>query len=90
MDDLHEVNFEWPGMDATDVIVTGTFDQWSSSIHLTKDPSSFQGKVRIPWGEKIVYKFIVDGNWVTHSDHPIEADSSGNRNNVYTAPQKPE
>ncbi|KAJ3029047.1 UNVERIFIED_CONTAM: hypothetical protein HDU68_000260 [Siphonaria sp. JEL0065] len=34
-------------------------------------------------GEKIMYKFIVDGEWKTASEEPTEFDPSGNVNNVY-------
>lgn len=35
------------------------------------------------------YKFIVDGRWTVHQDHPTESDAAGNINNVYIAPPKP-
>ncbi|RAL59396.1 hypothetical protein DID88_006885 [Monilinia fructigena] len=35
-------------------------------------------------GEKIYYKFVVDGNWVTDHTAPQENDASGNLNNVLT------
>lgn len=44
--------------------------------------------MRIPYGDKIQYKFIVDGMWVTDEAAPSEADG-GFVNNVYTAPAKP-
>ncbi|KAH7931364.1 hypothetical protein BV22DRAFT_998932, partial [Leucogyrophana mollusca] len=82
--------FVRPHTDATDVIVTGSFDQWSSSIHLVKGPSGFEAKVRVPWGERVPYKFIVDGRWVTRDDQPTEPDQPGNINNIYVSPSKPE
>jgi hypothetical protein len=45
--------------------------------------------VKIAWGEKIAYKFIVDGKWMVLKDKPTERDNVGNLNNVYTAPPKP-
>ncbi|KAF9045953.1 carbohydrate-binding module family 48 protein, partial [Hymenopellis radicata] len=89
MDDRHEITFEWPHSEPSTVIVTGTFDQWSSSITLTKEGAGFKATTRIPWEEKIAYKFIVDGNWTTTPSQPTETDASGNVNNVYTAPSKP-
>ena len=63
--------------------------QWSNSIHLVKDMCGFAATVRIPWGAKVEYKFLVDGQWQT-SDAPTETDPSGKyTNNVYTAPPKP-
>ncbi|KAH7888055.1 hypothetical protein F5I97DRAFT_943890 [Phlebopus sp. FC_14] len=79
-----------PSTGPTDVIVTGTFDQWSSSIHLAKGDAGFSGIVKIPWDEKIVYKYIVDGYWRCRDDRPSENDGNGNVNNVMHFPPKPE
>ncbi|KZT27041.1 carbohydrate-binding module family 48 protein, partial [Neolentinus lepideus HHB14362 ss-1] len=89
MADLHEVTFRWPRTDASDVICTGTFDQWSSSIHLSRTASGFESKFKVPWSDKVFYKFIVDGKWTTAYDQPTEYDSIGNLNNVYHSPSKP-
>jgi hypothetical protein len=51
--------------------------------------SGFEGTVKIPWGEKVAYKFIVDGQWITKDGQPVESDPAGNWNNVYTAPPRP-
>ncbi|KAK0231136.1 hypothetical protein IW262DRAFT_1454045 [Armillaria fumosa] len=89
MQNNHEVIFEWPHTEPATVVVTGTFDQWSSSIRLAKDSNGFKGSTQIPWDEKIVYKFIVDGEWSIAPSQPTETDSSGNVNNIYIAPSKP-
>jgi hypothetical protein len=62
--------------------------QWSSSIRLTRKPDGFEAPILIPWQDKIAYKFIVDGRWMTNDAEPTEIDH-GFINNVYTAPQKP-
>ncbi|EPQ59650.1 hypothetical protein GLOTRDRAFT_15331, partial [Gloeophyllum trabeum ATCC 11539] len=90
MADFHEATFRWPHSDASDVICTGTFDQWSCSTHLNKTPSGFEAKVHVPWSQKIMYKFVVDGRWTTADGQPSEYDSAGNLNNVYQSPPKPE
>lgn len=87
--DLHEVELSWPHGDASDVILTGSFDHWSCTMHLPKGASGFVGNVRVPWNEKVPYKFIVDGKWVIRNDRPTEFDSAGNLNNVLIAPSKP-
>jgi hypothetical protein len=69
--------------------VTGTFDQWSSSICLVKGDAGFSGTVKVPWGEKVTYKFIVDGHWQCREDRPQEKDGHGNVNNVLQTPEKP-
>lgn len=66
-----------------------SISQWSSSLHLVKEGDGFVGKTGIPWGEKLTYKFIVDGEWTTHPDQPTETDPSGNVNNIYKAPSEP-
>jgi hypothetical protein len=58
-------------------------------MHLPKGTSGFVGNVRVPWNEKVPYKFIVDGKWVTRNDRPTELDGAGNLNNVLIAPSKP-
>ncbi|TFY80060.1 hypothetical protein EWM64_g3952 [Hericium alpestre] len=63
--------------------------QWSSSVRLSRTSSGFEAPVRIPWSDKIAFKFIVDGKWMTSDSAPTEADSSGFINNVYKAPPKP-
>jgi Glycogen recognition site of AMP-activated protein kinase len=62
--------------------------QWSSSLHLARKPDGFEAPVFIPWKDKIAYKFIVDGRWMTNDTEPTEIDH-GFVNNVYTAPPKP-
>ncbi|GBE79188.1 hypothetical protein SCP_0203850 [Sparassis crispa] len=89
MSELHEAVFKWPHPGASDVIVTGSFDQWSGTIHLPRKGSTFEGGVKIPWGEKIAYKYIVDGRWTTTDDQPTEIDPMGNLNNVYDSPVRP-
>ncbi|KII95936.1 carbohydrate-binding module family 48 protein, partial [Plicaturopsis crispa FD-325 SS-3] len=89
MADLHEITFTWPDASPHTVIVTGTFDQWSSSIHLTKGASDFSGTAQIPWESTVEYKFIVDGHWTTRNDQPTTTDPAGNVNNIYHSPPKP-
>lgn len=86
---LHDVELVWPYIGPNDVIVTGTFDQWSASIHLVKGDTGFHGIVKLPWGEKVAYKFIVDGYWSCRDDQPMENDGSGNINNILYVLQKP-
>jgi hypothetical protein len=62
--------------------------QWSSSLRLTRKADGFEVPILIPWRDKIAYKFIVDGRWVTNDAEPTETDH-GFVNNVYTAPPNP-
>jgi hypothetical protein len=63
--------------------------QWSCSVHMTKTPTGFVGTTKIPWGEKIKFKYVVDGKWVLHENQTTETDPGGFVNHVYTAPPAP-
>ncbi|KAL8950085.1 MAG: hypothetical protein Q9222_003849 [Ikaeria aurantiellina] len=69
---------------ANEVYVTGTFDDWAKSVKLDKDGASFEKKVELPLGQKILYKFVVDGEWTTDHTAPQEVDEHGNQNNILT------
>ncbi|KAM0748810.1 hypothetical protein T439DRAFT_54288 [Meredithblackwellia eburnea MCA 4105] len=99
--------FTWHGP-ADSITVTGSFDNWSSSLQLELDSPSSTGLRRgtatprkkgdtedqqwtatceLDWGEKIVYKYIINNReWVHSMTEPHEADDSGNVNNVFIAP----
>jgi len=56
---LHK--FTWNKGTPNNVIVTGTFNNWTKDEVLTKDDSgAFSKEVDIPLKQKIYYKFIVD------------------------------
>ncbi|KAI1816244.1 carbohydrate-binding module family 48 protein [Poronia punctata] len=79
--------FKWDHP-ATDVYVTGTFDDWKKSEKLEKVGDSFEKKVTLPdASSKIYYKFVVDGEWVTDHTAAKEIDGSGIENNVLTPEQ---
>ncbi|TFK29224.1 hypothetical protein FA15DRAFT_664137 [Coprinopsis marcescibilis] len=87
--DSYDMFFEWPSTEPQEVIVTGTFDKWSRSKPLNKTARGFVGTVQVPWAEKIKYKFVVDGKWVTLKGQPTEADPGGYVNNVFYTPSRP-
>lgn len=76
-------DFRWDHP-ADEVYVTGTFDDWAKSIKLEKVDSGFAKKVELPLGQKILYKFVVDGNWTTDPSAPQEDDGASNVNNILT------
>ncbi|GAA5878198.1 hypothetical protein JCM1840_004033 [Sporobolomyces johnsonii] len=65
---------------------------WKCSLPpLGKQPDgTFAGQIALPYGQKIAYKYVVDGNWKHNESEPSETDASGNVNNVFTVPEKPE
>ncbi|KAI1081123.1 carbohydrate-binding module family 48 protein [Whalleya microplaca] len=76
--------FKWEHP-ASEVYVTGTFDEWKKTEKLDKTGDHFEKTVTLPdASSKIFYKFVVDGNWVTDHTAPKEVDQSGNENNVLT------
>lgn len=81
--------FEWPSTDPHEVIVTGTFDDWSKSKLLNKTARGFVGNVQVPWDSKVKYKFIVDGKWLLLRGQPTEMDPGGYINNITFTPPKP-
>ena len=56
---------------------------------MSRAPNGFATTVRIPWGQKVSYKYIVDGLWTTTDTQPTALDPMGNINNVYNAPARP-
>ncbi|OCL10000.1 carbohydrate-binding module family 48 protein [Glonium stellatum] len=66
---------------ANEVFVTGTFDDWAKSIQLEKKDDVFTKTVELP-KEKVQYKFVVDGKWVTNDTAPGEEDGHNNYNNI--------
>ncbi|KAL8752647.1 MAG: hypothetical protein Q9184_005664 [Pyrenodesmia sp. 2 TL-2023] len=67
---------------ADEVYVTGTFDDWAKSIKLDREDGRFVKRVQLPLDQKILYKFVVDGNWTTDHTAPQEEDGANNVNNI--------
>ncbi|CEP21597.1 hypothetical protein BN1211_1727 [Cyberlindnera jadinii] len=69
----------------SEVIVTGTFDNWTQSLPLVKT-SKGDFEITLPLQQKngedkVSFKFVVDGDWHTSDEYEIEHDN-GNSNNV--------
>lgn len=65
--------------------------QWSKSAKLIRSwEGSFSTTLKFPWGTKILFKYVVDGRWVTSRHEKTETDPNGNVNNVFQVPPKPE
>ncbi|KAG5303756.1 hypothetical protein I7I50_10624 [Histoplasma capsulatum G186AR] len=75
--------FQWPDPTASEVYVTGTFDNWSRSVKLERSANGFRKDVEVPSiGGKILYKFVVDGAWKIDPAALQEDDGHNNTNNV--------
>lgn len=76
--------FKWDHP-ATEVYVTGTFDDWKKTEKMEKIGAGFQKQVALPdTSSKIFFKFVVDGDWVIDTTAPMEVDETGIENNVLT------
>ncbi|RDI82890.1 Phosphatidylserine decarboxylase proenzyme 1 [Venturia inaequalis] len=74
--------FKWEHPEANEVFVTGTFDDWGKTEKLDRKGDFFEKDVQLPNKDKILYKFVVDGNWTVNSHLPQETDEHNNVNNV--------
>ncbi|GJJ68051.1 hypothetical protein EMPS_00397 [Entomortierella parvispora] len=76
--------FEWKQGGGV-VKVTGTFDNWTGSVVMKKVPGNqgrFESIVDLDRTQKVLFKFIVDGQWKCIDGIETEYDQSGNLNNV--------
>lgn len=78
-------NFSWPS-GPSNVVVTGEFDAWKGGSSLKKSSTSGEFEVTLPIKipaekDKIFFKFIVDGQWITSGFYKIGTDAAGIENN---------
>ncbi|ODV79109.1 uncharacterized protein CANTADRAFT_6284 [Suhomyces tanzawaensis NRRL Y-17324] len=71
---------------AHSVQITGNFDNWSKSLHAHKLGSVFEQTVTLDHRQRLVFKFVVDGDWVLNRDYATEW-HDGVENNVVEAVQ---
>ncbi|CAG8032377.1 unnamed protein product [Penicillium olsonii] len=67
---------------ASEVFVTGTFDDWGKTVQLDRVGDTFRKTVTISPVQKVHYKFVVDGTWTTDTNVREEDDGQNNINNV--------
>jgi serine/threonine protein kinase len=81
----HERSFGWYTFTwehfAKEVFVTGSFDNWTKSVRLINEGSIFKKEVMLP-KVSIMYKFVVDGNWMVNPALRTKAFGGGLVNNV--------
>ncbi|KAI8826498.1 hypothetical protein BJ741DRAFT_520140, partial [Chytriomyces cf. hyalinus JEL632] len=77
------------------VELMGSFDNWTKSLNMAKkfnyETGATDFTVRVAMddmnpGDKVLFKFKVDGEWRTSSDFPVEVDASGFENNAFRVP----
>ncbi|MEX1188900.1 MAG: glycogen-binding domain-containing protein [Bacteroidia bacterium] len=69
---------------ASEIILSGSFNQWSThDLKLKRKDDGWETTVKLPVG-KHLYKYIVDGKWVSDKNNNLEEqDGYGERNSVY-------
>lgn len=81
-----EYTFEWPA-GPKEVIVTGEFDDWKGTLPLVKSTTGafeLTFPVKIPEDkDKVFFKFIVDGDWVTSDAYNKGYDEQSGIENNY-------
>ncbi len=70
--------------DAGKVLLAGNFTNWETgALPMTKTAGGWALPVKLVPG-KYIYKFIVDGNWITDpANNTLENDGEGNNNSVF-------
>jgi len=86
-----EINYNSLGQNVSSIYIAGTFNDWSSNRDELADKNGdgiYSKVLFLPKG-KYLYKFIVDGNWVT-DEHAMsfEPDGKGGRNSVIIVTDK--
>ncbi|KAK4900780.1 Cruciform DNA binding protein [Elasticomyces elasticus] len=82
---MSSYTFRWDHP-ADEVYVTGTFDNWAKTEKLEKSGDSHEKTIQFPKEqEKILYKFVADGNWSHDHTAKTETDHEGNVNNFLLA-----
>uniref|UniRef100_A0A0B7BBF5 5'-AMP-activated protein kinase subunit beta-1 n=1 Tax=Arion vulgaris TaxID=1028688 RepID=A0A0B7BBF5_9EUPU len=74
--------FRWQG-GGKEVFVTGSFNNWKTKIPMAKSQTDFFTIVDLPEGEH-QYKFLVDGQWLTHLTDPVANSEIGTKNSIMT------
>lgn len=66
-----------------DVVVTGTFDNWSKTLPLVQQADgSFALTVPLTADKLILYKYVVDGEWLVNHEQKVGKDDNGIDNNI--------
>ncbi|KAG0147635.1 hypothetical protein CROQUDRAFT_655833 [Cronartium quercuum f. sp. fusiforme G11] len=79
--------FRWDSSVPQQVFIKGSFDQWQSPLELFKEQSGKFGRsIELEYGSRVLYKYVVDGNWRHNPNEPTETDLHGNINNLLEVP----
>lgn len=70
------------------MVVTGNFDNWLQADGVLAQDAElepFELVLKVPERQKLIFKFIINGDWVTAGAYKIEHDEHGNSNNYVDA-----
>lgn len=68
--------------------MTGNFDNWTvknDPLTATEEANGYSKQIKFEKREKIVFKFVVDGDWRVSPNYKIEKDAAGIENNYIDA-----
>lgn len=77
--------------ESSSVFISGSFNGWGRQAMHRSTPNHYTYTLttRQSYPEKVVFKFIVDGAWVTSPRYDSEYDAAGNQNNfVFVKPAR--
>ncbi|TPX74941.1 hypothetical protein CcCBS67573_g03780 [Chytriomyces confervae] len=76
-----KVRFSWTQSKAKSVILMGSWNNWGEGLAMTMhEDGYFYGFVQLDSKQEYLFKFIVDGEWLTDPMHRMR-ESGGNLNN---------
>ncbi|HET8737982.1 MAG TPA: S41 family peptidase [Pricia sp.] len=83
---FRKVKFVLEGFeDASEVIVSGSFNFWGSDVSMAKQGNKWMAEVEVNPGA-ISYQFIVDGRWITDPANPHTTSENGHTNSLLKVP----
>ncbi|KAI8833956.1 hypothetical protein BJ741DRAFT_610618 [Chytriomyces cf. hyalinus JEL632] len=76
-----KVQFSWTQSKAKSVILMGSWNNWGEGLAMTvHEDGYFYGFVHLDSKQEYLFKFVVDGEWLTDRTHRMR-ESGGNLNN---------
>jgi glycosidase len=78
------VRFSYPAAGESSVGLKGSFDNWGAGVDLTLDGDQWVTELTLNHGDRVLYKFVIDGNdWVPDPNNP-EKTQDGFDNSIKT------
>ncbi|KAI9207458.1 uncharacterized protein BJ171DRAFT_578577 [Polychytrium aggregatum] len=89
---MYSHRFSWPADTASQVIITGEWDDWNGTHYLKNTGDIFETEIQFEddsfeAGHRVAYKYIVDGVWLADPKEPKCKDERGFENNCFIFPE---